>query len=137
MQCYLHYKNQSKYILSFFGRNWTKIEYLAWLLQKFIRMLIWKIISLSHSKLPYCYQKNYWINPFISQLTKKFQIIWRENKAFWNATVFLFSIVHLKVTLKMCSDYLTYWFGLSSPILGLDNVKSPKISICNILLVVI
>ena len=62
-------------------------------------------------------------NPFICQLTKNFQIIWRENEAYWNATAYLFFIVHLKVTLKTWSDYLTYWFGLSSPVLVLDNVK--------------
>ena len=50
------------------------------------------------------------------------------HEAFWNATAYFFFIVHLKVTLKTWSYYLTHWFGLSSLLLVLDNVKSTKVS---------
>ena len=98
----------------------SKLMFIGWAITKVHKNAQWRRWRLSHSKLPYCYQKNYWINPFIRLLTRNFQIIWQENEAYWNVTAFLFFIVHLKVTSKTWSDYLTYWFGLRSPVLGLD-----------------
>ena len=89
------------FFFPFFGQNWTKIQWLDWLLQKFLRANVRSSIILKFVSRIFCFQNNL-LTKYIPNRTGFTKSYWKKEKAL---TFLISQLIYLSCSLHRTTKF--------------------------------